>query len=133
MVRRVKSPSQHTELTLENKILPPLLPGFELATFRSRTQRSYQEAIPALIRCPSHPVTPQWHVKDPSHSAENAGGRLQLNTQTPLTQRSRSGLTMPLSTYSVGTYPKTSSHATCQETFGHSRLSSLSHCGLILA
>ena len=35
---------------------------------------------------------------------------------------------MPLSKLSVGTYPET-----CQETFGHSRLSSLSHCGLILA
>ena len=31
------------------------------------------------------------------------------------------------------TYPETSSHATCQGTFGYSRLSSLSHCGLILA
>ena len=28
--------SQHTKLTLENKILLPLLPGFELATFRSQ-------------------------------------------------------------------------------------------------
>ena len=34
---------------------------------------------------------------------------------------------------SVGTYPETSSHATCQGTFSHSRLSSLSHCGPILA
>ena len=25
--------SQHTKLTLEKKILPPLLPGFDLATF----------------------------------------------------------------------------------------------------
>ena len=32
-----------------------------------------------------------------------------------------------------GIYPETSSHTTCQETFGHSHLSSLSHCGLILA
>ena len=43
----------------------------------------------------SIPLLPQWHVKDPSHSAKNAGGRLHLNTHTPLTQRSRSGLTMP--------------------------------------
>ena len=43
---------------------------------------------------------------------------------TSLTQRSRSGLTMPLSRYSVGTYPETSSNKTCQETFGHSRLNS---------
>ena len=34
---------------------------------------------------------------------------------------------------SVGTYPETRSHATRQGTFGRSRLSSLSHCGLILA
>ena len=34
-------------LTLEKKILPPLLPGFELATFRSRVRRSNQQAIPA--------------------------------------------------------------------------------------
>ena len=71
--------------------------------------------------------------KDPGHSAKSAGGRLHLKTHTPLTQRSRSGLTMPLSRHSVGTYPETSSHATCQGTFGNSSLSSLSHCGLILA
>ena len=40
---------RHTKLTLEKKILPPLLPGFELATFRSRVWHSYQQAIPALI------------------------------------------------------------------------------------
>ena len=40
---------------------------------------------------------------------------------------------MPLSRHSVRTYQETSSHATRQRTPGHSRLSSLSHCGLILA
>ena len=40
---------------------------------------------------------------------------------------------MPLSRQSVGTYQETSLHATRQGTLGHSRLSSLSHCGLILA
>ena len=38
-----------------------------------------------------------------------------------------------LSKHRVRACPETSSHATCQETFGHGRLSSLSHCGLILA
>ena len=75
----------------------------------------------------------QWHVKDPSDSAKSAGSRLHLNTHTPLTQQSRSGLTMPLSTRGVGNHPEASSHATCQGTLDHSRLSSLSHCGLILA
>ena len=40
---------------------------------------------------------------------------------------------MPLSRHSVGTYQETSSHAARQGTLDHSRLSSLSHCGLILA
>ena len=44
----------------------------------------------------------QWHVKDPSHSAKSTDGRLHQNMHTPLTQQSRSGLTMPLSRHSVG-------------------------------
>ena len=40
---------------------------------------------------------------------------------------------MPLCRHSVGTYQETSRHTTRQGTLGHSRLSSLSHCGLILA
>ena len=39
--------SQHTKLTLEKKILRPLLPGLELTTFRSRVRRSNQQAITA--------------------------------------------------------------------------------------
>ena len=80
----------------------------------------------------STPVLRQWHVKYPGHSAKSAGGRLHLNMHTPLTQRSRSGLTMPLSRHSVGTYQETISPASHRGTPGHSRLSSLSHCGLIL-
>ena len=64
-----------------------------------------------LIRCPFHPMLLQWHVKDPGHSAKSPVGRLHLNMHTPLTQQSRSGLTMPLSTHSVDTSPETSSHA----------------------
>ena len=52
-------------------------------------------------------MLPQWHVEDPGHSAKSAGGRLHLNTHTALTQRSRSGLTMPLCRHSVGTYQET--------------------------
>ena len=81
----------------------------------------------------SNPVLPQWRATDLSHSAKSDSGRLHLNTHTPLTQGNRSGLTTSLSRLSVGTYPETRSHATCQIAFNHSRLSSLSHCGLILA
>ena len=41
--------SQHRKLTLEKKILPPLLQGLESATFRSRVQRSNHWAIPAPV------------------------------------------------------------------------------------
>ena len=40
---------------------------------------------------------------------------------------------MPLTGHSVGTYLEMSSYVACQETLGHSHLSLLSHCGLILA
>ena len=38
-----------------------------------------------LVSVPS-PVSPQCHIKDPSHSAKSAGGRLHLNMRTPMTQ-----------------------------------------------
>ena len=44
-MERTPNNSQHRKLTLEKKNLPPLLPGFELATFRSRVRHSYQQAI----------------------------------------------------------------------------------------
>ena len=95
--------------------------------------RIFFSRVMTLIRCPFHPrVTAVAHERSWS-SAKSASGRLHLNTHTLLTQRSRTGLTMSLSRYSVGTYSETSSHATCQGTFGHISLSSLSNCGLILA
>ena len=39
--------SQHRKLTLERKILPPLLSGFEPETFRSGIRHSNHRAIPA--------------------------------------------------------------------------------------
>ena len=81
----------------------------------------------------STPVLPLWHIKDPGHSVKSAGGSLHLNTHTPLTQQSWSGLTMLQSRHRVGTCQETNSHATHQGTLSHSHLSSLSHCGGILA
>ena len=46
-VEQTPNKSQHRKLTLEKKILPPLLPGFELETFRSRFWRSNQQALTA--------------------------------------------------------------------------------------
>ena len=53
-VERTPNNSQHTKLTREEKILPPLLPGSDLATFRSRVRRSNQQAIPVT---PKHAYT----------------------------------------------------------------------------
>ena len=55
--------SQHTKLTLEKKILPPLLQGFELATFRSRVQRSNQQTIQH-----NNTLYDQFHLRATSHS-----------------------------------------------------------------
>ena len=46
-VEQKMNKSQHTKLTLEKKILPPLLQGFKLATFWSRVRHSLKQAIPA--------------------------------------------------------------------------------------
>ena len=42
-----RNKSQHRKLTLEKKIVPPLLPGLEPGTFRPRVRRSNHWAIPA--------------------------------------------------------------------------------------
>ena len=58
-------------------------------------------AVPTLIRCLFHPMLQ--HVKDSGHCAKSAGGRLHLNTHTPMTQQSQSGLSM-LSRYTEETF-----------------------------
>ena len=85
--------------------------------------------------CPPPPALPllQWLVKDPGHVAINACGRLELNTLTPRPKRSRSGLTICCPGIVQEPIRETSSSAIFQETLVHSRLSSLSHCGQILA
>ena len=42
-VERTCNKIQHAKLTLKKKILPLLLPGFELATFLSRVRRSFNK------------------------------------------------------------------------------------------
>ena len=44
-VERTPNESQHTKLTLKKKMISPLLPGIELATFQSWVRRSCQLAI----------------------------------------------------------------------------------------
>ena len=45
-----RNKSQHKKSTPEKKILPPLLQGFEPATFQSRNCRSNNWAVPAPLR-----------------------------------------------------------------------------------
>ena len=58
--------------------------------FKSQQQRwenfllQSQLCVLTLIRCLFHPLLPQWHVKDPSHFAKSAGGRLRLSTYIQL-------------------------------------------------
>ena len=79
-----------------------------------------ETSAPVLTFCAdSHSVSvppPCFAVarKRPQSFCQSAGNRLHLSTQTTLTQRSWSGLTMLLSRYSMGTYPETSPHAICQ-------------------
>ena len=56
---------------------------------------SYSASVPPPYALP--------HVKDSSHSAKDAGARLQLNTHTPLTEGSQSWLTI-LPRHGVGAY-----------------------------
>ena len=55
-----------------------------------------QSSLPVLtlIRCPFHTRGTTVARKSPGHSAKSAGGRLHPNTLTPVSQRSRIGLTM---------------------------------------
>ena len=74
--------------------------------------------LPLLLFCiRSMFVLRQWHIKDPGHSAKRAGGKLHLNTHTPLTQRNRSGMTMLCTPVPI---KETSSHATRQGMPDHS-------------
>ena len=73
------------------------------------------------------------HTHANVHKDTNSHTHTHTHTHTPLTQRSRGGLTMPLSRRSKGTYQETSSYATRQGNTRPQSLSSLSHCGLILA
>ena len=67
-----------------------------------------------LIRCPFHPRVTAVARERPRSFCQKCRWQVHLNTHRPLTQRSRSGLTMPLFRHSKGTYQETTSHATRQ-------------------
>ena len=65
---------QHRKLTLEKKILPPLLQGFEPVTFRSRVRRSNHWAISVpihTIRCHRNAWSAYRPVKMPVQRGQN--------------------------------------------------------------
>ena len=51
-----RNKSQHRNLTLENKILPPFLPGLEPATFQSWVPRSNHGMSVILLKIQWHPL-----------------------------------------------------------------------------
>ena len=63
--------SHHRKLTLDKKILPPLLRGFEPATFQSRVRRSNHWAIPAPFKIPS-PLTSGLSQNVATHASPTA-------------------------------------------------------------
>ena len=83
-----------------------------------------------LIRFPFHPSVTAMELKRFRSFCQKCRWQVHLNTHRPLTQRSRSGLTL-LPWYRVGTYQ---GNELTRNSSGrvHSRLSLLSHCGLIL-
>ena len=71
---------QHRKLTMEKKILPPLLPGLEPATFRSRIRRSNHWAIPVLWRSHWVCLTPSLPPACTISGLNDAGTCLQANS-----------------------------------------------------
>ena len=85
------------------------------------------------IRCPCHPCITTVAHKRPQSFCQKCKWQVTPETHIDPWPNEVGVGWLPLSGHNVGTYPETSSHATCQGTLGHSRLRSLSHCGLILA
>ena len=93
-----------------------------------------QLCVLILIRCPFHPRVTTVAHKRPRSFCQKC--RRQVTPEHAFTldlTKSESELTMLLCRHSVEIYQETSSHASRQTTLSHSRLSSLNHCGLILA
>ena len=88
-VKRTLNKCQNTKLTLEKKILPPLLAGFELVTFPSQVRHPYQQAIPA-------PLSISWRSRNgycshnaplpacPSQTRTGHGAQKSILAVTPL-------------------------------------------------
>ena len=89
-------------------------------------------SVLTLIRCQFHPRVTAVARKRPRPFCQQC--RWQVTSKHLYTLNPKKSEWAGYSARrSVGTSQETSSHATCQGTLGHSRLSSLSHCGLILA
>ena len=86
--------------------------------FQSRQERrenfllQSQLCVLTLIRCPFHPRVIATARKRPRSFCQKCKWQATPIMHTSLTQRSRSGLIMLLSTHSVRTYQETSLHAT---------------------
>ena len=83
-----RNKSQHRKLTLEKKILPPLLQGFEPATFRPRVRRfQYPLSYPSSQCCVTSTETVRT-IRDGGTRTTTSTFTQLLNsgTQTALTQ-----------------------------------------------
>ena len=69
-----RNQSQHRKLILENKILPPVLHGFEPATFLSRVRRTNHWAIPCVWLSSTF-VVHEWTMVIYQAEFKNSDGR----------------------------------------------------------
>ena len=63
-----------------------LIPARAVGEFSSPELNFCADYYSVSIPPPPPPLLPQWHMKEPYHSAKSIGGTLHLNTYTPLTK-----------------------------------------------
>ena len=86
-----------------------------------------------LIRCPFHPRVTAVARESPRSFCQRCRWQVTRKHAYTLDPTKSEWADFAAVEHNVRAYQKTSSHATRQGTLSHSRLSSLSHCGLILA
>ena len=109
-IERTPNESQHTKLTLEKKIIPPFLPGFELVTFQSRVRRSTSKLSRRVGRALAHAVVDHgrrggWR-KSHAHVGEYCsllGAAIFKPTLTDCLCRYRDASHQPFQNHSSGT------------------------------
>ena len=92
-----------------------------------------QLCVLTLIRCPFHLLVTALARKRPRSFCQKCKWRVTPEHASTFDSTKSGTADYAAVGHNAGIYPETSSHATCQRTFCHSRISSMSLCGLVLA